>query len=144
MNADDVKAYRVSHRQLPRVVPVEPLPFAGGDCGKHDPVLWFPTKGGPNSAAVAICNGCPVKDACLEYALPRAELAGVWGGMSETHRRMLRSALGRRSAATPHPCGTRAAHARHLSKGEDPCADCVEAERTYQREAKRRQRARAA
>ena len=35
---------------------------------------------------------------------------------------------------TPQPCGTRAAHARHRSHCEDPCADCTTAERDYQRQ----------
>lgn len=42
------------------------------------------------------------------------------------------------------PCGTHSAFNRHRDRGEEPCPDCWEAERTYQRDAKRRQRRAAA
>lgn len=39
------------------------------------------------------------------------------------------------------PCGTRAAHKRHRSRGEEPCEACAAAERAYQagRQSARRQ-----
>ena len=39
--------------------------------------------------AKAICAGCPVRDACLAYALDTGEAYGVWGGLSEDERRAL-------------------------------------------------------
>lgn len=38
----------------------------------------------------------------------------------------------------PNPCGTRAAAARHRRRGEPVCILCLEAERAYMREAKKR------
>jgi hypothetical protein len=38
-------------------------------------------------------------------------------------------------------CGTRGAYRRHVDNGETPCAPCDSANRTYQRERKREQRA---
>lgn len=35
--------------------------------------------------AKSICNTCPVREPCLEYALSN-ESYGIWGGMSETER----------------------------------------------------------
>jgi WhiB family transcriptional regulator, redox-sensing transcriptional regulator len=35
--------------------------------------------------AIGICNGCPVQQECLEYALQN-ERFGVWGGVSERGR----------------------------------------------------------
>lgn len=35
--------------------------------------------------AKQICETCPVKEPCLEYALVN-ESYGIWGGMSETER----------------------------------------------------------
>lgn len=42
--------------------------------------------------AVAICRGCPVRSECLEYALsfPEAEDYGVFGGLSQHQRILLR------------------------------------------------------
>ncbi|MGI0133722.1 MAG: WhiB family transcriptional regulator [Candidatus Micrarchaeaceae archaeon] len=37
--------------------------------------------------AKAICGGCVVREACLDYALSRREGSGTWGGMSEWERR---------------------------------------------------------
>jgi hypothetical protein len=39
------------------------------------------------------------------------------------------------------PCGTHAAFKRHKGRGEDPCGECRDAERTYQRNRFRRNRA---
>lgn len=39
--------------------------------------------------AKAICAGCPVMAECRSYALEIREPHGVWGGMSETERRVL-------------------------------------------------------
>jgi WhiB family redox-sensing transcriptional regulator len=41
--------------------------------------------------AKAVCAGCPVRSACLVFALER-DLEGVWGGTTEDERRALRAA----------------------------------------------------
>ena len=41
------------------------------------------------AAAKAICEMCPVKDDCLEYALDIREPHGIWGALTETERRSL-------------------------------------------------------
>lgn len=38
------------------------------------------------------------------------------------------------------PCGSHAAHARHVARGETPCPVCVLGERAYQRARKRTKR----
>ncbi len=44
------------------------------------------------NAARALCAGCHVRDACLEYALYVQEPYGIWGGLTEAERRrMLRT-----------------------------------------------------
>jgi WhiB family redox-sensing transcriptional regulator len=50
--------------------------------------------------AKAVCAGCPVREACLEFALANDERWGVWGGTSERQRRAMRAASDR-SAAWP-------------------------------------------
>jgi WhiB family redox-sensing transcriptional regulator len=37
--------------------------------------------------AKAICARCPVREACLDYALRIREPHGVWGGLNELERR---------------------------------------------------------
>lgn len=83
------------------------LPFDRdrGKCYDHpDPDMWFPEKDeGPKRVqeAVAICNGqkdgvpCPVLDQCAEWGI-RRERFGVWGGLTERQRNMIREARRRR------------------------------------------------
>ena len=37
--------------------------------------------------AKAICELCPVREACLEYAISAREKDGVWGGLTARERR---------------------------------------------------------
>lgn len=39
--------------------------------------------------AKAICSGCPVMRACLDYALRIRETHGIWGGTTELERRAI-------------------------------------------------------
>lgn len=41
------------------------------------------------SRAKAICSGCLVRKACLEYAIAIKELHGIWGGTNEIERKAL-------------------------------------------------------
>jgi WhiB family redox-sensing transcriptional regulator len=71
-------------------------------CRSVDPDLFFPVgTTGPAllqiHEAKAVCRGCPVRDACLQWALDTGQTIGVWGGTSENERR----ALKRRMASRP-------------------------------------------
>jgi WhiB family redox-sensing transcriptional regulator len=61
-------------------------------CAEVDPELFFPEKGDVYSPMKArlICNSCEVKVECLEYALDNNEKYGVWGGLTERSRQILR------------------------------------------------------
>lgn len=59
-------------------------------CAQTDPEAFFPEKGGSTRAAKRTCQGCTVRDECLEYALARDERFGIWGGLSERERRNLK------------------------------------------------------
>ena len=59
-------------------------------CAQTDPEAFFPEKGGSTREAKRICQGCEVRDACLEYALSNDERFGIWGGLSERERRRLK------------------------------------------------------
>ena len=49
----------------------------------------FPSDGVGVEVANRICEGCPVQERCLEYALRNRIDHGVWGGCSERQRRRI-------------------------------------------------------
>jgi WhiB family redox-sensing transcriptional regulator len=63
--------------------------MARGKCRAMDPAIFFPSDGIGVQAAQRICAECPVKVACLEYALADRVDHGVWGGTSERERRRI-------------------------------------------------------
>ena len=65
-------------------------------CAETDPEAFFPEKGGSTREAKRVCTGCAVRAECLEFALTNDERFGIWGGLSERERRLLR--LQRRDA----------------------------------------------
>lgn len=62
-------------------------------CAQTDPEAFFPEKGGSTREAKRICQGCEVRDECLEYALANDERFGIWGGLSERERRRLKRGI---------------------------------------------------
>jgi WhiB family transcriptional regulator, redox-sensing transcriptional regulator len=66
-------------------------------CRDTDPDLFFPVgTTGPAvdqiASAKAVCDVCPAKDPCLQFALVSNQDSGVWGGTTEDERRKLRRA----------------------------------------------------
>lgn len=59
-------------------------------CAQTDPESFFPDKGGSTRPAKRICGLCDVKAECLQYALVHDEGFGIWGGLSERERRILK------------------------------------------------------
>ena len=63
-------------------------------CGGEDLELFLPVGSGPAlaqiAAAKAVCARCPVRDACLRYAVTTGQGYGIWGGLTEDERRGLR------------------------------------------------------
>ena len=59
-------------------------------CLGIDPDLFFPERGESTREAKAVCQGCCVREHCLESALQNTEKFGVWGGLSERERRRIR------------------------------------------------------
>lgn len=62
---------------------------AFASCRGADPDLFFPSGEGDPRDALRICSGCPVKDACLDWALETRVRFGIWGGKTERERRRL-------------------------------------------------------
>jgi WhiB family transcriptional regulator, redox-sensing transcriptional regulator len=64
-------------------------------CRHIDPDLFFPigTTGialDNIAAAKQVCETCPAKEPCLQFAIESNQDSGVWGGTSEEERRALR------------------------------------------------------
>jgi len=72
------------------------------NCLDFGPDFFFPKTDDINSEGEAkkVCDGCNVREDCLEFALKKGEEFGIWGGMSERERRRIRRqrALGRVAA----------------------------------------------
>jgi WhiB family redox-sensing transcriptional regulator len=63
-------------------------------CKGNTEANWFPETPARNPAvvlAISICNQCAVKQECLDYAMARPDLQGVWGGLSARKRGSLRA-----------------------------------------------------
>lgn len=59
-------------------------------CRTLDTSLFFPESESDAGPAKEVCAQCPVREACLEFALLTRQHDGVWGGLTETERRRLR------------------------------------------------------
>lgn len=62
-----------------------------GVCGDADPDLFLSESKSPNKYqyAKALCQRCPLKEACLDYAI-ETRVVGVWGGTDEVEREKIR------------------------------------------------------
>lgn len=60
-----------------------------GNC-RSAGVDMFPSDGFGALRAKAVCEDCPVKGKCLDYALEHNIDHGIWGEKSERQRRRLR------------------------------------------------------
>ncbi len=70
-------------------------------CEGTDTDMWFPYKQGEykeQQLLFRICNGCPAKAECLEYAL-EYNVDGYWAGTTDRHRKLIRRQ--RRQIAKP-------------------------------------------
>ncbi|WP_424216309.1 WhiB family transcriptional regulator (plasmid) [Streptomyces sp. BI20] len=118
-----------------------PLPCAAGDL---DPETFFAEDADTIARAVAVCAGCPPsrRAACADWAREHRAW-GVWGGEGDADRAragrppigLVGTAPAPRPAArrTRPPCGTDAAHQRHLRRAEPPCRACAAAHDAVQR-----------
>lgn len=48
--------------------------------------MFFPVVKGISRKTIEICNSCPVKTECLNYAISNGIEYGIWGGMTERER----------------------------------------------------------
>ena len=67
------------------------------------------------SEAIAICETCPVRDACLTFAVRTGQQYGIWGGQPQ---QVIRSLIVLERAGRPH---SRWAPARHPQASKTHC-----------------------
>ena len=77
------------------VLAPRPAFFDQANCRGVDSSVFFIERGVDNTGEIvgiarAICDGCEVKDECLDHAIEANEKYGIWGGMTYTERRRLR------------------------------------------------------
>lgn len=88
-------------------------PWAGALCRNHDPNMWFLPQAQGNillqRQAQRICEECPLRTACLEFALKNGEEFGVWGGLTAHDRHRLRRPRAERRSSTRRPPRVRVA-----------------------------------
>lgn len=77
---------------------------SGNRACRNEPPETFITSGDdddeppyPSPRARTLCNGCPERVDCLQYALDEGIEFGVWGGMSAYQRSLLSRKLPRKS-----------------------------------------------
>jgi WhiB family redox-sensing transcriptional regulator len=58
-------------------------------CRDAEPELFFSTSEVDTASAIRICQGCPVIEECLDWALDTRVRYGVWGGTTERERRRM-------------------------------------------------------
>lgn len=123
------------------------FPTLGGDtfqqapCHMEDENLWEARRDRePDRDVLArwreaaeLCEWCPALAACARLADAQPRLDGVWAGRVPRQR-------GERVGVAPAECGSRGGWQRHTRASETPCGACVEANRAYHRERKRRKR----
>jgi WhiB family redox-sensing transcriptional regulator len=59
-------------------------------CLAHPTQWWF---GAPSERAKSICYGCRVRHECLDHALARPTLQGIWGATTFNDRDAIRTRL---------------------------------------------------
>lgn len=91
---------------------LEPTPWSThAACAGSNPELWFPERGETVQPALDICQTCPVRTECLDYAVRWRIDHGIWGGLASRQRRPLYETTAR-ARRTPAPHGTTTSYAR--------------------------------
>lgn len=65
--------------------------WEGANCTELDePDIFFSVKTDDIKFAQALCSDCPLVQKCIQYALDNEIAEGIWGGLTEAQRKMLR------------------------------------------------------
>jgi WhiB family redox-sensing transcriptional regulator len=76
----------------PAAVEGRPLWMDRGICRGEPIETFFADRGGDSyKRAQGLCERCPVRSECADYAIADPLIFGWWGGMSERERRKIRA-----------------------------------------------------
>ena len=122
------------------------------NCAGKNLELWFPERQNQREthAAKRLCDGCPVKDACLadakkhEDGLGKGSREGIYGGTTPAERHALEVKARGRKPRRPVNHGTDAGYKQHQRRDEVACNACVKAHRDAARLRAERRRAKEA
>lgn len=92
--AERQREFRERNRARPRI-PIDherPDLFERANCAGMPAELFFPGQGESCALAKAVCDGCEIREECLQYAISHNEKFGIWGGTSERERIRIRRA----------------------------------------------------
>jgi hypothetical protein len=88
----------------------------------HDP-FFADTKAGQREA-IGICTACPVRDACLTFAVRTSQQYGIWGGQPQRIvRRLIAADRAGRPQARRVPAGHPQASKTHCKRGHQFTAE---------------------
>jgi WhiB family redox-sensing transcriptional regulator len=85
------------------IEPRGPAWAAAGACATAPaPDAWHPDRETAQAADQVrpVCATCPVAEACLDYAMGRPWLTGIWAGTTTHQRRLARRAANAAAATT--------------------------------------------
>ncbi|MFE0329044.1 WhiB family transcriptional regulator [Streptomyces sp. NPDC058960] len=112
----------------------------GLPCRTTDPELWFSRKAAERALAVALCQECPLRRPCAQYAIDHP-VEGVWGGsaVSPMARARLRGRPWRfdEQGRVRMVCGSEDAYRSHIGYREQPCEACTAAHEALVEEQRR-------
>ena len=71
-------------------IPNQPRWMARASCRGLGTSVFFGDSPEQTTAARAVCELCPTRAECLEFALDDRSLQGIWAGTDEAERRKIR------------------------------------------------------
>jgi excisionase family DNA binding protein len=106
--ADELQRDELQRHELPGREPESHWPDAMSwravsVCRKHPTRWWFAGSHRETVLAKGICGGCAVREPCLEFAMSRPELLGVWAATTPVERANMRRALLEPPVPVPAP-----------------------------------------
>jgi WhiB family redox-sensing transcriptional regulator len=75
---------------LDDLIPFRPSWMRAAKCRGLGVDVFFADEKATQAQARTVCDGCPVRDECLEFALADRTVTGIWAGTDDRERRTIR------------------------------------------------------
>lgn len=86
---------------------------------KYDPDIWFADDDATTQVAANVCQLCPIRDKCLQWALDTGQKYGVWGGLTEDQRKV--TGWVKQRVKCP---GCKSKNVSQVNTGNETCLGC--------------------